>query len=80
MIDQTSKKTRGAMLLTYVTLFVGWYFAYYGGYFALIEKYLYQYEIVVTCGIYCLCELYYLFYLGHRDGLGWVVLAGNCFS
>lgn len=77
VVDQSSKATLGAMVLSYIGLFIGWYLAYYGGYYAQIEQYLYQYEIVITCSIYCLCELYYLFYLGHRDGLSWVVLAGT---
>lgn len=76
-INQRSRKTAAAMLVSYASIFAAWLYCWTTGHLGLGFQYLYIYLIGVTCGAYCVLELVWLAKNLAWAPMKWVLLAGT---
>eukprot|EP01128_Nolandella_sp_AFSM9_P007204 TRINITY_DN3887_c0_g1_i1.p1 TRINITY_DN3887_c0_g1~~TRINITY_DN3887_c0_g1_i1.p1 ORF type:complete len:320 (-),score=61.30 TRINITY_DN3887_c0_g1_i1:173-1090(-) len=76
LIDENSKKSLIAQIVMYSSIAMGWIYTFSTGSFASGFKYLYIFLILGFCGSYVIFEAIFIVYRGHREGLGYLILAG----
>jgi len=76
LMNPDSKLSLFVQFLTYFSILCGYTWGLIYSTNGAIFMYLYVYLILFTCGLYVVCELVYLFWMGHSQGIGFLFLAG----
>jgi len=75
LINEGSKKSTIAMALTYISIFGAWFFALFLTTDPSFGWQIYFWTCLLGPSVYIACELVYLFFQGHTDGVGYLVVA-----
>jgi hypothetical protein len=76
IISAGSRRTMVVEAVAYLSILGGYYYGFFIHPNMNVFQYLYLYLIATTCGLYLACELVYLFWMGHSQGILYLILSG----